>query len=292
MRISFLLTLLFWGSVVTAQLPNTELYMLTLLNTGDNLTVKDPVYLSGFNPEGYNNQPYFINPSELYITSNHYDSNFTDFIKLDLQNEVYYRITETDSISEYSPTPRALSGYFSAVRVEKDGVTQSLWLYPENHSNHGKRILKDVDNVGYHCWLSENEIALFLVSTPMKLAIGNLETGNVATILEDIGRCFQQNSDGDLLFIHKASPESWYIKSYNVEDRKASTIVETRPKSEDFVLLPDGTILMAEGSKLYSIRPEVDEYWNEVMDFTEFGILNISRLAVSRNRLVLVNTVK
>jgi len=285
-----MLALVFGFGLVSAQLPSTDLYMFTFLNNGEKISLKDPLYLSGFNPDGYNNQPYFINPSEVYITSNFYDKDFTDFMKLDIQNDEYYRITATDSISEYSPTPNAVPGYFSAVRVEKDGTAQSFWLYPEDHSNSGKRIFKDVSNIGYHCWLSEEEVAMFLVSTPMKLAIGNLNTGLISNVIDNIGRCFQQNSDGELLFIHKISEDSWYIKSYNLEDKRASIITQTRPNSEDFVLLSDGTIIMGEGSKLFSIIPARDEYWTEIMDLAELDISNISRLAVSRNRLILVNT--
>ena len=291
MRIRLLFFFALGCSILSAQLPNTDLYMFTLLNNGVKINLNNPLYLSGFNPDGYNNQPYFINPREVYITSNFYDKDFTDFMKLDIVDNVYYRVTATDSISEYSPTPRALSGYFSAVRVEKDGTTQSLWLYPNDHSNYGKRIFPDVSNVGYHCWLSETDVALFLVDTSaMKFAIGNLESEKVSTILEDIGRCFSQNADGNLLFVHKVTDDNWYIKSYNIEDKKATIITQTRPKSEDFAVLSDGTILMAEGSKIYSIHPERDEYWNEIADLAEFDITNISRLAVSRNRLILVNT--
>ncbi len=290
MRIRILFFFLFGFGVLSAQLPNTDLYMFKLLNNGVKISLNSPVYLSGFNPDGYNNQPYFINPREVYITSNHYDKDFTDFMKLDILNNEYYRITATDSVSEYSPTPRALPGYFSAVKVEKDGSTQSFWLYPKDHSNSGRRIFEDISNIGYHCWLSEQDVAMFLVSTPMKLAIGNLETEKVTTVLEDIGRCFQQDSNGDLLFVHKVTEDTWYIKSYNMEDRKATIITQTRPNSEDFALLSDGTIIMGEGSKLFSIHPSRDEYWQEIIDLAEFDIMNISRLAVSRNRLILVNT--
>lgn len=290
MRIRMMFCFVICFGALTAQLPKTDLYMFTLLNNGDKVTLKDPLYISGFNPEGYNNQPKFINPSELYITSNHYDRDFTDFMKLDILNNEYYRITATDSVSEYSPTPKAPNENFSAVRVEKDGVTQSLWLYPNDHSSAGKRIFEDISNIGYHCWLSEEYVAFFLVSTPMKLAIGNLESGTVSNVLEDIGRCFQQNSDGNLMFVHKVTEDDWYIKSYSIEERRASIITQTRPNSEDFALLSDGTIIMGEGSKLFSIHPERDEYWKEIIDLSELDILNISRLAVSRNRLVLVNT--
>jgi len=290
MKFQILLILVFCCECLSAQLPKTDLYMFTLLNNGEKISLREPVYLSGFNPDGYNNQPNFINPQEVYITSNFHDSNFTDFMKLDILNEKYYRITATDSISEYSPTSRAAAGYFSAVRVEKDGATQSLWLYPNDHSNSGRRIFKDVGNVGYHCWMSEEEVALFLVDDPMKLAIGNVESGIVSNIMDNIGRCFQQNADGDLMFVHKINDDIWYIKSYNIEDRKATIITQTRPNSEDFVMLSDGTILMAEGSKLFSIHPNNDTFWNEVADFAQYKIHKITRLAASRNKLILVNS--
>ncbi|MFT6337204.1 MAG: hypothetical protein ACJATI_003966 [Halioglobus sp.] len=266
--------------------------MLTMLNNGEKIYMKDPVYISGFNPNGYNNQPSFINPRELYVTTDMYDKNFTDIVKLDLQNEEYYRVTATDSIAEYSPTPQAIRSYFSTVRVEKDGKTQSLWLYPKNHQSYGKRVLKDIGNVGYHCWLSEEEVALFLVDDPMQLAIGNIKEDVTQIVLENIGRCFRQNSDGDLLFIHKISPEKSYIKSYNAETNDFTSIAETLAGSEDFELLNDGTFIMGSGSQLYKLNPEIDNSWLEVIDLAEFEIMNITRLAASRNRLVLVNNPK
>jgi len=263
-----------------------------MTNNGQKITVTEPLYLSGFNPDGYNNQPYFINPNQLYITSDMYDETFTDVVKLDLRRQEYFRVTATDSISEYSPTPRAIRGFFSTVRVEKDLSTQSLWLYPKDHQSYGRRVLSDIGTVGYHCWLSEEEVALFLVGTPMKLAIGNITENTTKTVLENIGRCFRQQSDGSLLFVHKVTEESWYLKSYDPEANEIDIVTRTRPGSEDFELLKDGKIIMGEGSKLYTINPLTDEYWAELTDLAEFGITNISRLAESRNQLIIVDNPK
>ncbi len=292
MKLSLTSLFLFLLFVCNAQLPNTDLYMLTILNNGEKITMRNPIYISGFNPDGYNNQPAFINPRELYVTTDMYDEDFTDIIKLDIQNEEYYRITATDSISEYSPTPRAIKSYFSTVRVETDGKTQSLWLYPENHQTYGKRVLKDVGNVGYHCWLSEQDVALFLVDEPMKLAIADIEEDKTRIVIEDIGRCFRQNSDGDLVFIHKESPESSMIKTYDPETDDVTAVIETLPGSEDFELLNDGTYIMGSGSILYKLNPSKDTEWVKVIDLAEFEIMNITRLAFSRNRLVIVDNPK
>lgn len=286
---SFLFLVFFVGN---AQLPNTDLYMLTILNNGEKITMRNPVYLSNFNPNGYNNQPAFINPRELYITTDLYDKDFTDIIKLNIQTDEYYRITATDSISEYSPTPKAVKSYFSVVREETDGKTQSLWLYPENHKTYGKRVLKEVGNVGYHCWLSEEDVALFLVDEPMQLAIGNIAEDKTQIVLDNIGRCFRQNSDGNLIFIHKVTPESSFIKIYDVETNQVTSITETLPGSEDFELLNDGTYIMGSGSKIYKLNPSKESEWLVVIDLAEFEIKNITRLAFSRNRLVLVDNPK
>jgi len=292
MKISISISFLFVAIIASAQLPNTDLYMLTMLNNGEKITMKDPVYISGFNPDGYNNQPYFINPRELYATTNMYDDQFTDFVRLDLQNEEYYRITATDSISEFSPTPKAPDSYFSAVRIEKDGKTQSLWLYPENHQTYGKRVLTDLNNIGYHCWLSEEEVALFLVDDPMKLAIGNITENTSRIVLENVGRCFRQDPDGNLIFVHQTSPETGYIKSYDAETNEAIILANTLDGSQDFELLNDGTFIMAKESKLYMLHPEKHKSWIEIIDLAEFDIMNITRLAVSRNRLVIVDNPK
>lgn len=277
---------------VYGQLPATDIYMLTMLKNGDKISLKDPVYISGFNPDGYNNQPHFASPTQLYITTNMYDATFTDFVRLDLQDERYFRVTATDSISEYSPTPQAPNDHFSAVRVEKDGRTQSLWLYPNDHASYGRRVLSDLSNVGYHCWLSDDHVALFLVDEPMKLGIGNIVENTTQIVLENIGRCFRKDADGNLLFVHKISEASWYIKSYDLNNRRATTICQTVPNSEDFEVLSDGTITMGRGSKLYAMNPSTQSVWSEIADLSEYGIFDISRIAISRNRLVFVNTPK
>jgi len=292
MRLLIIGLVMSFACTITAQLPTTDLYMFSFLNNGNSITLRDASYLSNFNPDGYNNQPYFINPREVYITSNLYDKEYTDFIKLDLFSKEYYRVTATDSISEYSPTPKAPNRSFSAIRVEKDGKTQSLHLYPNDHKDAGKRVLPNIDNVGYHCWLSDNEVAMFLVGTPMKLAIGNIEDDRTTVVMENIGRCFRQDADGTLLFIHKLSADDWYIKSYDVDSNNARIITKTVSGSEDFEVLNDGTFIMAAGSNVYSYHPERDTDWQLIADLTEYDIKNITRIAASRNKIIFVNSPK
>ena len=287
-RILLLVIVLWTSAELHAQLPSTELFILDYELEGDTLYFDNPVELSGFNNPGYNNQPSFFDENNLYITSNKYDRLKTDIIRLDLSGEQYYQITETVE-SEFSPTLSPDPRFFSAVRIERDGSDQSLWLYPMDRSNYGRRLLESLDNVGYHCWLSEDEVALFLVESPIKLAIGNVRTGEVSKIAENIGRCIRLTSNGELIIVSKTSDADWYLKSYDLLTKRFKILGKTLPGSEDFEVLADDSIIMASGSKLYRFKVSGnDTRWDEMDDFSDLGITSITRLALSATKLVLV----
>lgn len=269
--------------------PTTQIYSFDYSIDGDSLLLDQPQYLSNFNALGYNNQPSFFSPYEVYLTTNMYDHSSTDIVKINLRNENLYRVTETVE-SEFSPTPSPDPAYFSCVRIERDGKDQSLWLYPINRSSYGRRLLDKLDNVGYHIWLSEDEVGLFLVGTPHEFAIANIKSGEVNTLVENVGRCFRINDNDQLLFVHKITNENWYIKSYDLITKKYKIITETLPGSEDFEILNDGSILMGNGSTLYRfVDTGINSKWYVVSDFAELGISHITRMAISASKLLIIN---
>jgi len=278
------------GTGLFAQLPISNIYMFSYVDNGENINLTDPVLLTTFNAEGYNNQPSFISPNEVYIVSNTYENDFTDIIKLDLQAEELYRVTATNGISEFSPNQNAVKDYFSCVRIEADGKTQSFWLYPKDHSNSGKRILETFDNIAYYQWLSGGKVAFSTVNDDqLDLHIGDFNTGKSKLVIENIGRCLKIDNEGLLWFVHKITETSWQLKTYDFINHKMQFIASTRPGKEDFEILSDGSILMGEGSKLFLLKPK-ENLWNEIDDLVDFGIENITRLAHSRNKLILVST--
>lgn len=282
------LCMLIAAQCLLGQLPKTELYLFNFSNSGSTISLRNPTYLTGFNLEGYNNQPAFFSTNELYLTSNKYGE-FTDIVKLDLRTNTLYRVTETDSISEFSPTLSPIEDRFSTVRIERDGSTQSLWLYPLNQENTGSRLLRSISTIGYHCWLSEDLIAMFLLPEPFTLYIGSLEENNYFPVIDNIGRCLRQNDNGNLVFVHKLDDAHWYIKTFDSETKSIDIITQTLEGAEDFIILPGGIFLMGKGSILYSYNPAVDETWKVVEDLADYNITNITRMAMSRNRLVIVN---
>lgn len=269
-------------------IPTTKVYAFKMIQKGENYHFTNPQYLSGFNPNGYNNQPHFVDDHTLYITTQFPDDNQTDIYSLDLLSKKLTRVTATVE-GEYSPTVMPASNTFSAVRVEADGEgTQRLWKFPMDRTSYGQVIFEDIKGVGYHHWLTPEKVALFIVDQPNKLMIANQSTGAAVEMLTNIGRGFQKLGNDKLAFIHKTAADTWYIKEMDSYTYRFKNIIETLPKSEDFIYLSDGTFLMGNGSKLYKFNKVFDTGWKEVADFKHYGITNITRLAVSKNGTIAI----
>lgn len=291
--------LIFHTVAVAQKLPASNIYSFEFEEKSDSVFVfNKPAYLTAFNHLGYNNQPYFINQNELYFTVQFSDDTTqTDIFGVHFRDETLTQITATPE-SEYSPQPipsimeelnrEEFVRRFSCLRVEMDGTTQRIWEFPLDRSDNGRPALDGLDNVGYYQWIAQNALAVFLVGSPHHLAIVNKLSSRKKNITANIGRCFQPMPKGKMAFVHKLG-SSWLIKELDPRTNLSTLLTATLPGSEDFAALPDGTLFMGNGSKLYKFHKGIDSGWQEVADFSYYGIYNISRLAVKGNRLVLVN---
>lgn len=274
---------------IIAQLPTTELFMVQFSNVDTQFNLKRVSYLSSFNPLGYNNQPFFIGLDELYVSSDMYSVGKPEILKLNLFDETLERITMSLE-SDFSPAPLPNGAGLSTVRIEQDGETQTFWAYDDRSFSTGARLLEEVSNIGYYIWLSDEEIASFTLPEPFTLSISNIKTGNSKIIIDNIGRCFKQDDAGKLLFTHVINGGQRYIKSYDIETNKMQVVCQALEGSEDFEIIAGGAILMAKESKLFYFDPKTSTSWTEVLDLQKYGINNISRLAYSRGRIIMVNT--
>ena len=150
-------------------------------------------------------------------------------------------------------------------------------------------------DIGYHCWLSDKKLALFIVAGAGNyLKLVNVEDQSSIQLQSGIGRSLARMSDGKLAFVQKATPQTWYIKSMDANSYNTDIIIETLPGSEDFAFLSDGTFIMGNGSKLYSYKiGNPVKQWTEIADLSKHGVTNIKRLTVSRDqdKIAIVNDV-
>lgn len=291
--------LISFGSISAQVLPPSNMYLFEFNEISDSVTLfNKPSYLTAFNPQGYNNQPYFINKDEVYFTVQFSDDTTqTDIFGINLATETLTQITATIE-SEYSPQPIPMAvdnannsnflKMFSCLRVERDGISQRIWEFPLNRSNNGQPSLDDIDNVGYYQWIAQNALAIFQIGAPHNLAVVNKISSRKRNITANIGRCFQPMPKGNMAFVHKLG-NSWLIKELDPRTNKTTLLTATLPGSEDFAALPDGTLFMGNGSKLFRFNKNRDSGWKEIADLSYYGINNISRLAVKGNRIVVVN---
>lgn len=275
---------------LSGQLPTTNIYHFTMTKVGKKYRLKSPQFFTSFNKDGYNNQPSYFEDKVVYFTTDYYGGDQTEIAKFDLFDKTLTRITYTEE-KEYSPTALIGKDGFSVVRVEADGETQTLSIYPLDGIGYPKRYMNNTSNIGYHHWLDDETVALFLVEEPNhNLAIAHAQSERRKIIIDKVGRCLKKDKKGNLLFVHKQSADEWYIKSYNRDSNKSKTILTTLKGVEDFELLNDGTFVMGKGSVIYKHLPGMDVGWVEMADLSEFGISNISRIASRKNSLILVNT--
>ncbi len=274
---------------VVVQLPTTQIYLFDYSDDTE-FKLQNTKLLSHHNKSGYNNQPAFID-NQLYISQSFlkYGEEQTDIVALDYKNKLKSRVTKSKS-SEYSPTACPDRKHFSVIRAFEDGV-QQLWKLPLDRQDHGDALFAQMTNVGYHCWLNEYEVALFLVDEEKghELVIGDIRTGDITHVSFNVGRCIKKSTKGNLIYVHKVSEDVWQLKSRNIKTGETFLLSQTLPKKEDFEVMPDDRLITGYDGYLYRLEPENGNEWesliriNHIIDNKE-----ITRIAVSDDKIALV----
>lgn len=315
-----LLAAVLFAASLSAQIQPSNIYVFEMKKLSDTTyAFNKPRYLTSFNSNGYNNQPEFFDANKLYITAQLPFDNQSDLYELNLDNQTKVRVTETPE-GEFSPKLMPTRYQFSAIRQEISGrdTLLRLWEFPMDRLSNGKPVFKYLNGIGYYQWLNSTQVAVFMTTNPSTLGIADTRTDEVENIATNVGRCFKRLSNGNMAYVQKSDFENWYIMEKKLpgsvsasqgssrfgrstqptyssgsnealEDLPVTQVIETLPGSEDFEIHPDGSYLMALGSKIYRYNPRRDEDWREIGDFKYFGIRNITRLALSRdNKLAIV----
>ena len=262
--------------------PETEVFLAPLTSDGGKLTVGRAQNIS--NSPGYDNQPSFSpDGRSVYFTSGR-SSGQMDIFRYDTATKQVTAVTTTPE-SEYSATVMADGRHISVIRVEAD-KTQRLWKFTTSGSDPAV-LLADIKPVGYHAWLDENTLALFVLGQPATLQVADIRTGKAEIAATDIGRSLQRIPGGGVSYVQRSgeSPNrSMTIVELTLRVGKpvTSTLTAVAPgATEEFVAwTPDGTMLMAAGTTLHGWR-RGDKEWRTIADLGAIGVRGVSRLAVS-----------
>jgi hypothetical protein len=257
--------------------PDADIFLVDLTYKNQAIQVGKPVNIT--QRKGYDNQPSFAPNSKSILYTSMREDRQTDIYRFDLESTITTQLTQTPE-SEYSPTVTPDPAYFSVIRVESD-KTQRLWKFPMSGVGEPVLVLENVKPVGYHCWLTPDSLALFILGTPNSLQLARVSTGDTARMEGSIGRSLHKIPGKNALsFVHKRTPLDWEIKQLDLQTNLITVIAPTLPGSEDFVWTPDGLLLMAQGSSLYVFNPKADLRWTQLADFSSAGIKQLTRLAI------------
>ena len=166
------------------------------------------------------------------------------------------------------------------IRLEKDGIQK---LYKYDLRNGKSEVLIDAVVIGYQVWYNDNTLLTSVLEDGgLSLYKSDIKSQKHTKLDANIGRSLHNIPNTDLVsYISKSNDKSWTVNSIHPVTGEIKVISSTLANSEDMCWLPNGTILMGQGSKLYLIDPEQETSWNEVLDLEKFELKNISRIIAS-----------
>lgn len=282
------------GSTAMAQLPgNTDIWVFEMTYNNSSKTYTAGAGTNISNNPGYDNQPMFSPGGDYLLYSSDHGKGQTDIYRYYFDSKTSEPFKET-AVSEFSPTFVPGSKYVSAVVVEADS-SQHLWRYNKS-SKDAKRLIEKVDKIGYHTWLDERTVFLFILGDPFTLLMADVKTGQTKRVAGKIGRSMMPYRDAKrkmLLFTQAIDTTGKFV----IRATNTSGVVDKEFKpipllegSQDFTADNFGNLLMAKGAKLYAWRMGESKEWRVVADFSHAGLKNITRLSISKtgNRIAVV----
>ncbi len=264
-------------SYLSISQPNTEVFLFDLNTQSEEFELSNFQNIS--NNEGYDNQPSFMNNKTILYAGTR--NGQTDIVMYDVTLGTKTWLTDTEG-SEYSPLKIPNQNAISAIRLDLDG---KQLLYKYDLKSKKNTAIIDSLVVGYHHWFNPNIVfTSVLEDNSLSLYMSDVIKRRHLKLQQHIGRALHNIPNSNLIsYVSKENDTLWNIKSMDPISEDSKTIIQTFPNTEDLCWTPKGSILMANNGILYQFNPKRDKNWTKVASLLDFGITNITRLAISPN---------
>ena len=251
-----------------------DIYVAPLTLGADAIKVGE--FVNATNRPGYDSQPCFSPDSKSLLYSAIDDNQATDIWMYIVGSTGRIQITKTSPESEYSPTWLD-NEFFSTVRVEADS-TQRLWKMGVDGSA-AEVLLPKVTSIGYHAWLDEHRLVLFIVGDPHTLQFADTRTGAAKVISDGIGRSMHRIPETNHASVFLTTEAGANIMAFDPDKEALTPLCDPVGEGEDYAWTPDGRLVMSDGAKLWSRTPDTE--WQQVTGFE--GFADAGRIAISPN---------
>ncbi|NOT75184.1 MAG: hypothetical protein HOP08_09670 [Cyclobacteriaceae bacterium] len=274
-KIYLLLSVLFAAQLLSAQ-PGSEIYLFDLSIKKDKVIISNPVNIT--NHKGYDNQPSFHPEQPLLYYSSTGTDTLTDIFVYNYKTKVSKSITQT-SDREFSPTITPDQTSISCIIQRKNGQ-QDLGKYPVEGGD--ASLIVDNLTIGYHVWADNSHLGLFVLGKPNSLHYLLLPMKKDTILATDIGRSLHRvPGESAFSFVQKISEKESQIRKFNSQTMKLTTVVSTLPGKDDLCWLPDGKILMSDGTKIFFVHAGKSVEWKSIDDSGTSVLKGVTRMAAS-----------
>lgn len=272
----FLALLILVGSAAYAQ-DGTDIYLFNFNIDQDQFSLSNPRNIT--NSPGYDNQPFFLPDGQSLLYSSDDGFGQTDIYRYNIQAGNERRLTFTPN-SEYSPTVTPDGKYFSCIILERDGK-QFLWKYPLQGAV-PQKVTKE-HPIGYHCWINDNKLGVFVVGEPNKLKIVDLPSDKSTSIANHPGTTLQviPNNPTHMTYVDLGDQHNWKVMELNTETNETTELLKSLKNSQYYTWTNSSILIMGDGKRLYKFDPAKDKDWVEMANLSDYGISDFTRIAVS-----------
>ena len=254
---------------------NSQVYVVEVIQDKAGFQVQNFRKIS--TSEGYNNQPYFKDNNTLLYAKNNDGQTDIGVYNL-LENSESFWNSQTEG-GEYSPQPLPESDLISAVRLDPDGLQR---LYDYQLNTVGEEVISNMV-VAYYIWYNKNTIVSSVIeNNELYLMISYLKEGENFTLLKGSGRSFHKVPNAKAVSYTALNEEkNWDVYQLDMDSLDSYFVVQLPIGIQDMVWYNDSSIFVGSGSQLFVYDLYGDGDWQKIADFSNEGITNITRLAVS-----------
>ena len=258
--------------------PGTDIWVFNL--TGDGTAVEISSGVRVTNRPGYDNQPHLLPGGRILLFTSIDESGHADILQYDLESGKISHLTETDPESEYSATIMPSQDRVSVIRVEADSA-QRLWSFDLSGRN-PVVLLPGIAPVGYHAWINDDRLALFVLGSPATLQIASLSGGTGEIMAHHIGRSLHRiPASGRVSFVQWEEGGRGTITELDPDTGETRGLAPLLAGNEYFAWTPSGALVMGLGSKLFRQIPGSHGSWTELAELAPAGVDGISRISIS-----------
>ena len=257
---------------------NTDVFVVDIAPAYEGLQLLNLQKVS--NNDGYNNQPSFPSNETILFAGN--NEGQSDIAEYNLNSKTKKWFNKKTEGGEYSPQKFPTSNDVAAVRLDNDGL-QRLYKY-DSQTGKSTELIKDLQIAYFAFYNYEKILATVLDSDKMNLVLIDLQSKKTDTLFYNAGRSLQKvpktnsmsyslvNEEGnlDLYLLDMNSYENFFVTQLPIG-------------IQDYVWINDTQILVGSGNKLYMYDTLGESEWTRVASLEDYGLKNITRMAISPN---------